>query len=362
MADNKEENIQENNDVNKSDTNKTKKTSSATKKKTPTKTSTSTTKAKKNTTTSKKTTGRQSTKKETTDEQVEGKTKTTKTMKTTKTTGTTKSTAKAMADSTVKSSAGSTTKSTKRSTAKSTADSTVKSTKKTTKKSTTAKSTAQKKNANSKDTKKIEKSKQVKKAKKTDEKIKQIIAEQLNNVDKFKEVVEEPEKEIVKKETPKMDEQQISMQIEKAQKMPKDEKKKIYKNVFGNILFGILISLYFISLGWGFVNINTRSFVTDLKVFSVILLGVTIILFEYAYNKDSGRAALKGVELLVVAIVSLVLLYMYILYQDKFVMITSICSCVAIAYYLIRAISVYIKDKLRWKKTISDVKEIISED
>ena len=92
------------------------------------------------------------------------------------------------------------------------------------------------------------------------------------------------------------------------------------------------------------------------------MLGITIILFEYAYNKDSGRAALQGVEMLVVAIVSLVLLYMYILYQDKFVMITSICSCVAIAYYFIRAISVYIKDKISWKKTISDVKEIISDD
>lgn len=330
MADNKEENIQENNDVNKADTNKNKKTSSVTKKKTPTKTSTSTTKAKKSTTTSKKTTGRQSTKNETTGEQVESKTKTTKT----------------------------TTKSTKKSTTKSTTREAAKPTKK----STTTKATTQKKNKNSKDTKKIEKSKPVKKAKKTDEKIKQIIAEQLNNVDKFKEVAEEPEKEVVKKETPTMDEKQISMQIEKAQKMPKDEKKKIYKNVFGNILFGILISIYFISLGWGFVNINTRSFVTDLKVFSVILLGITIILFEYAYNKDSGRAVLKGVEMLVVSIVSLVLLYMYILYQDKFVMITSICSCVAIVYYFIRAISVYIKDKISWKKTISDVKEIISDD
>lgn len=334
MADNNEENIQENNDVNKADTNKNKKTSSVTKKKTPTKTSTSTTKAKKSTTTSKKTTGRQSTKNETTGEQVESKTKTAKT----------------------------TTKTTTKSTKKSTTKSTTREAAKPTKKLTTTKATAQKKNKNSKDTKKIEKSKPVKKAKKTDEKIKQIIAEQLNNVDKFKEVAEEPEKEVVKKETPTMDEKQISMQIEKAQKMPKDEKKKIYKNVFGNILFGILISIYFISLGWGFVNINTRSFVTDLKVFSVILLGITIILFEYAYNKDSGRAALKGVEMLVVSIVSLVLLYMYILYQDKFVMITSICSCVAIVYYFIRAISVYIKDKISWKKTISDVKEIISDD
>ena len=314
MADNKEENIQENNDVNKADTNKNKKTSSVTKKKTPTKTSTSTTKAKKSTTTSKKTTGRQSTKNETTGEQVESKTKTAKT----------------------------TTRTTTKSTKKSTTKSTTREAAKPTKKLTTTKATAQKKNKNSKDTKKIEKSKPVKKAKKTDEKIKQIIAEQLNNVDKFKEVAEEPEKEVVKKETPTMDEKQISMQIEKAQKMPKDEKKKIYKNVFGNILFGILISIYFISLGWGFVNINTRSFVTDLKVFSVILLGITIILFEYAYNKDSGRAALKGVEMLVVSIVSLVLLYIYILYQDKFVMITSFCSCVALAYYFIRAISVYL--------------------
>lgn len=232
----------------------------------------------------------------------------------------------------------------------------------TTKKTTTPteKKTNAKKTTKSGNTNKIEKSKAVKKSKKTDDRIKQIINEQLNNVDKFEEVKEVPAKK--KKDKKKIDEKQIEEQIETAKKMPKDEKKKIYKKVFANIILGIVVTLYFIGIGIGFLNIDGPTFITDLKVFSLSILAIAIILFEFAYGKDDDKTALYGVEMLFVAIMSLVLLYTCILHKDKFIAVANIVACIGVLYYLVKSISIYIREKLKWKKTISDVKEIVAEE
>lgn len=232
----------------------------------------------------------------------------------------------------------------------------------TTKKTTTPteKKTNAKKTTKSGNTNKVEKSKAVKKSKKTDDRIKQIINEQLNNVDKFEEVKDVPAKK--KKDKKKIDEKQIEEQIEIAKKMPKDEKKKIYKKVFANIILGIVVTLYFIGIGIGFLNIDGPTFITDLKVFSLSILAIAIILFEFAYGKDDDKTALYGVEMLFVAIMSLVLLYTCILHKDKFIAVANIVACIGVLYYLVKSISIYIREKLKWKKTISDVKEIVAEE
>ena len=224
----------------------------------------------------------------------------------------------------------------------------------------TEKKTNAKKTTKSGNTNKVEKSKAVKKSKKTDDRIKQIINEQLNNVDKFEELKEVPDKK--KKDNKKIDEKQIEEQIETAKKMPKDEKKKIYKKVFANIILGIVVTLYFIGIGIGFLNIDGPTFITDLKVFSLSILAIAIILFEFAYGKDDDKTALYGVEMLFVAIMSLVLLYTCILHKDKFIAVANIVACIGVLYYLVKSISIYIREKLKWKKTISDVKEIVAEE
>ena len=180
-----------------------------------------------------------------------------------------------------------------------------------------------------------------------------------------KEGIEETLKEVPakkKKDKKKIDEKQIEEQIEIAKKMPKDEKKKIYKKVFANIILGIVVTLYFIGIGIGFLNIDGPTFITDLKVFSLSILAIAIILFEFAYGKDDDKTALYGVEMLFVAIMSLVLVYTCILHKDKFIAVANIVACIGVLYYLVKSISIYIREKLKWKKTISDVKEIVAEE
>lgn len=143
--------------------------------------------------------------------------------------------------------------------------------------------------------------------------------------------------------------------------MPKDEKKKYIKGICKyysrnrcNIIF------YW---NWNrFLNIDGPTFITDLKVFSLSILAIAIILFEFAYGKDDDKTALYGVEMLFVAIMSLVLLYTCILHKDKFIAVANIVACIGVLYYLVKSISIYIREKLKWKKTISDVKEIVAEE
>lgn len=211
------------------------------------------------------------------------------------------------------------------------------------------------------ETKEIEKSKDVRKSKKTDERIKQIIAEQLENVNKIEEIKDIPVKKKETKKNNQIDEKKLAEQIETAKKMPKQEKKEIYKNVLGNILLGTCVILYFIVLLLAFANIESAEYIKDLKVFSIATLAATIILFEYAYNKDDGKIAVKGIELLCVAIITLILLYIYILHQEKYLIITCICAGIATVYYLVKSIAIYVRDKSKWKKTISDVKKIVED-
>ena len=50
------------------------------------------------------------------------------------------------------------------------------------------------------------------------------------------------------------------------------------------------------------MNIESSIFIVDLKVFAVSLLAVAIGIFEFAYKKDSGKAAIYGIEILFLAI------------------------------------------------------------
>ena len=215
-----------------------------------------------------------------------------------------------------------------------------------------------------KETKKIEKSEQIKRSKKKDEKIKQIIKEQIENIDKIEqipEIKEEPKKAKEKSKKP-FDKEKISAEIENAIKMPKKEKKNIHKTVLDNIGIAILVLAYFACIYFGFKNVASKTFIEDMKIFSMATVIIAIIMFEYSYNKENGKTALIGVEILVIAILTLVITYINILYQEKIpIMIISIIGAGAI-YYLIKIIVAYVKEKKKWKDGISDIKQIIKED
>ncbi len=224
-----------------------------------------------------------------------------------------------------------------------------------------------------KDQKKINKAEDTKKSKKRDQKVSSIIKEQIsniNNINKIDEIEKEEEEltkneikqiEKQKKESQKIDEAKIEAQIEEAKKMPKDRKLQINKKVFVNIMWAIFATVYLILINLGELNVEKSMFETDLRVFSLGMLAATIIIFEKAYNRDSGTIAIFGIETLVMGIITLLSIYVYILHQNIFINVIGTISAIAISYYIIKCVIIVIKEKRKWNNSISDVKKIISE-
>ena len=208
-----------------------------------------------------------------------------------------------------------------------------------------------------------------KQAKKEDEKIKKILAEQLANIEAIEEneqkKIEENSQEVkvsIQKKRKKYNPEEIAKKIENKKKLPTEQRKKIYKKIAINIIIAWAIVIYFIFVNLGSMHIEEEVFITDLKVFSLTIIAIAIIVFENAYNKDSGKTALFGIETFIVAIATLVSIYIYILHKEMFTWYIAISSFTVTIYYLVKSTIIAIHNKKEYKKTISDVKEIIQED
>lgn len=152
--------------------------------------------------------------------------------------------------------------------------------------------------------------------------------------------------------------EKIENEISKKTTMPENLKGKIRKEIFANILLAIGIIVYFIFLVLGSLDTTKEIRSIDLKIFSLILLFTSLILFEIAYKKDSGRLALNGVEILVVAIITLFLPYIVFeldrTHQKYYILASSIIAI----YYIVKAIVITNKAKSVYEKQESDIKEI----
>lgn len=181
-------------------------------------------------------------------------------------------------------------------------------------------------------------------------------------VEKNSEIKSSKGKELIAKKEITLDEEKlekIKKEINKQTKMPEEQKKKINKKIFQNIAIAIGIIIYFIFINLGFHNIEENTYLTDLNVFSAVTIGITIILFEKAYKKDSGEVAIYGIEMLILSVSTLLTNYIYKIHNYKFVyIITSIAMLFAI-YYVGKSIVIYVKMKNKALKKASDIHKIV---
>lgn len=210
---------------------------------------------------------------------------------------------------------------------------------------------------------------------KEDKKSKKKTAEEKNMI-KIKELEEKKENEekkvkekkrealIIKKE-PKdivIDDKKmkkIEKEIEKQRNISKDEQREINKKVFRNILLGVAIVLYFISINLGFYNIKEITYLVDLQVFSGLTIICTIIIFEKAYKKDSDEIAIFGIEMLAVSICTFLTLLLYKDFPNKFTYITNLVAMLFAIYFVGKSIVVYTKMKNKALRKASDIHRII---
>ena len=226
----------------------------------------------------------------------------------------------------------------------------------------TEKKEANRKETNKKETNKKPTTKKTTKSKNnnqtTEKKATQVKSKKTNTKEKAKSEVKETKKQNAVKTVDMQKMQEVVKQELNSKKtIPEEEQKKMNGEVFKNIIIaiGIVVFLNFIILG--FINIQPSVFIVDLKVFAVGLLALAIILFEYAYKKDSGKIAIYGIETLVLSFCMIAFIYISIMLNSKFVVIVVLTTYAIAIYYTVKSAIIYKKMKKQY--FIDAMKEII---
>ncbi len=139
-------------------------------------------------------------------------------------------------------------------------------------------------------------------------------------------------------------------------------KNKISKNVYENILIATLIMLYFIVINFLYCKLPKTIMLLVLKTLSMIVLTICITILEYAFRKDSGKRAINGIEILILAGHTLSIAHIVESKKFEFANYILVSSYIFSIYYLFKAIFIYTKERREYLNSLSDIKEIVSND
>ncbi len=153
--------------------------------------------------------------------------------------------------------------------------------------------------------------------------------------------------------------EKLSKEIEEKKKLPKEVKEKINSKVFENMIIAAIIMIYLVSLNLGMTNIPTDTYRTDLKVFSIILLIITIMIFEWGYKKDDESIWLHGVEVMVIGIITLYLISLYSIYYNTYGALILSIGIAYLIYYAIKIVIIQKRIEKEYIKSLNDIGEII---
>ena len=139
-------------------------------------------------------------------------------------------------------------------------------------------------------------------------------------------------------------------------------KNKISKNVYENLLIAIIIMIYFIVINYLYYKLSKTTIMLVLRVLSMVILTVCISILEYAFRKDSGKRAINAIEVLVLAGHTLSISHVVQSNKFEFANYILVSSYIFSIYYLLKAIFLYTKERREYLKSLSDIKDIVSND
>ena len=131
-------------------------------------------------------------------------------------------------------------------------------------------------------------------------------------------------------------------EIVQKRELPKEEQTKISNRIISNAAIGIaavmLVYIFIIAANY----IQKESTIFMYNVYSIQTMIFSIIIFEIAYKKDSGTWALCGVETLVLSVFMLFAPYIFYKFSNTF-----LYAFIAIitVYYIVKIIRIYIVEK-----------------
>lgn len=153
--------------------------------------------------------------------------------------------------------------------------------------------------------------------------------------------------------------EKLTKEVEAKKKIPKEVKEKINSKVFENMIIAAIIMVYLVSLNFGMTNIPTDTYRTDLKVFSILLLIITIMIFEWGYKKDNESIWLHGVEVMALGVITLYLIYLYSMYYSTYGTLILSIGIIYLIYYAIKIVIIQKRIEKEYIKSLNDIGEII---
>ena len=145
-------------------------------------------------------------------------------------------------------------------------------------------------------------------------------------------------------------------------KVPKQVSQEILKKIFKNLILAIVVMAYFITCNILYTRLNLDNMELITKAISCVFLIASIILFEFAYKRDSGTLTITAIELLILSIHALFIHHVITIYQLDYQTYILTSSYLFAIYYVLKSIIIYTKARIKYLKSLSDISEIVKEE
>ena len=140
----------------------------------------------------------------------------------------------------------------------------------------------------------------------------------------------------------------------------KENNKIIRKKVFENLIIAIAIMIYFITINFAYLRIDRNILLQAIKIASIIIVLLSIAIFEIAYHKDNGSIAINGIEVLILAIHTLTVWTVVNKFEIEFQTYILFSTYAFAIYYILKSIIIYTNEKRKYLNSLSDIHEIVS--
>ena len=142
----------------------------------------------------------------------------------------------------------------------------------------------------------------------------------------------------------------------------KEVSEKYMKKIYLNVLKAIIIVLYFFVLNVACENVNPQYLEKGIELCTMILLFISIFIFEWAYRKDDDDLAIQGTEILILSAYTLTSQHITKKFDFPLKNYLLVASYIFAIYFILKCIVVYTKGRKEMAENLSDIKEIVQKD
>jgi len=153
----------------------------------------------------------------------------------------------------------------------------------------------------------------------------------------------------------------MQLEIEQKRKLPQNVKENIKTNIFHNLIAAVIILAYLAAINIMYYKFEKNIFEEGMKYFALGIIVVTVVDIELAYRKNSKKLALIGIELLLCAILSLYIPYIYLHTTAYLRNCIMVLPAVILIYYLFKSLVIFKQNQFKYQNNLSDVKEIVKD-